>query len=229
MIPLRDTNPTRGVPIVNRVLLLANAPMWVYTVTLIGTPGALEAFYDRYAFDWRAFIDALTTAPAPDALVPLFTHMFMHGSWLHVLGNVLYLWIFGDNVEDRLGSGPYLAFYLLCGVAAAVGQGLIAPAPMVGASGAVAGVLGAYLVMFPGARVATLVFLAIFISVIHLPAIIVIGLWVLVQALSGLAELRLGGHQATANVAYFAHLAGFAAGIVLLVGLRRRRGALRRR
>ena len=133
---------------------------------------------------------------------------------------MLFLWIFGDNVEDRFGSLRYLAFYLLCGVAAAAGQGLIASAPMVGASGAVAGVLGAYLFLFPGARVRTLIFLGLFITIVQLPAFVVIGLWVVLQVLSGLAELQLSDSGAGANVAYFAHVFGFIAGILLLAVLR---------
>jgi membrane associated rhomboid family serine protease len=138
-----------------------------------------------------------------------------------VLGNMLYLWIFGDNVEDAMGSVAFLAFYLLCGVIAAVGQGLLAPGPMVGASGAIAGVLGAYLVMFPTARVATLVFLGLFITIIDLPALIVIGMFVILQILEGVAELRFAAHAATQQVAYFAHVFGFLAGILLLPVFRR--------
>jgi membrane associated rhomboid family serine protease len=149
--------------------------------------------------------------------------MFVHGGWLHIIGNMVYLWIFGDNVEDRLGSGTYLIFYILCGVVAAIGQGLVQPEPMVGASGAIAGVLGAYVVMFPAARVSTLVFLGIFITIVQLPALIVIGFFIVIQAIDALAELRLTAHQATANIAYFAHIFGFVAGILLLLLLRQRR------
>jgi membrane associated rhomboid family serine protease len=133
-----------------------------------------------------------------------------------VLGNMLYLWILGDNVEDAMGSGRFLVFYLAAGIIAAIGQGVIAPAPMVGASGAIAGVLGAYLVMYPTNRISTLVFLAIFISVVELPAIIVIGMFIVLQVLEGVAELRMSLHPATQAVAYFAHVFGFLAGILLL-------------
>ncbi len=228
MIPLHDANPTRRVPVVTRLLLFVNILLWLYALNLSRTPGAIEAFYDRYAFDWTAFTTALAGGSASIAtFVPLITHQFLHGGWLHVLGNMLYLWIFGDNVEDSMGSVPFLAFYLVCGVIAAIGQGLIAPAPMVGASGAIAGVLGAYLVMFPTARVATLVFLGLFITVIDLPALIVIGMFVVLQIIEGVAELRLAAHAATQDVAYFAHVFGFAAGILLLPVFRRN-GASRR-
>ncbi|MBI3522318.1 MAG: rhomboid family intramembrane serine protease [Chloroflexi bacterium] len=226
MIPLADGNPTSRPPIVNRLLLLANLAIWLYTFSLTRDPARLQAFYDTYAFDWDTFSAAIGSGRFTfDALIPLVSHMFLHGGWLHVLGNMLYLWIFGDNVEDRLGSGRYLAFYLLCGVAAAIGQGLIAPAPLVGASGAIAGVLGAYLVMFPTQRIRTLIFLGIFITVVQLPALVVIGFWILIQVLSGAAEMRVSASQATEQVAYFAHVIGFISGVLLLLLLRPRRAS----
>ena len=228
MIPLSDSNPPARAPFVNRILLLINLAVWLYTFSLSRDPAALAGFYDRYAFDWTRVVSELSSGAGLEtagALTTLITHMFLHGGWLHVIGNLLYLWIFGDNVEDRLGHARYLAFYLLCGVAAAIGQGLISPAPMVGASGAVAGVLGAYLFLFPGSRVRTLVFLGFFITILQLPAVLVIGLWILVQLLSGLAELRMSEIGAASNIAFFAHVAGFVAGILLLVVLRPSRRA----
>ena len=223
MIPFAGANPTKGVAPVNRLLLFVNIVVWIYIVSLQRTPGALEAFFERYAFDWSTFTHDLSTGAWTVAtFVPLITHMFLHGGWLHVIGNMLYLWVFGDNVEDRLGSGTYLLFYLLCGIVAAVGQGLVAPSPMLGASGAIAGVLGAYLVLSPGARIRTLIFLGIFITVLQLPAVIVIGFFIAIQLLEGVASLRLPGYAATEQVAYFAHIFGFFAGIVLLFLLRDR-------
>jgi membrane associated rhomboid family serine protease len=228
VIPLHDANPAGRAPVVNRLLIAANVLLWLYVLSLQRTPGALEAFYDRYSFDWSAFTSAIGQGSlTPGVFVPLFTHMFLHGGWLHVLGNMLYLWIFGDNVEDRLGSGPYLVFYLLCGVVAAIGQGLLAPEPMVGASGAIAGVLGAYLVMYPTARVSTLIFLGIFITVVQLPALIIIGFFIVLQIIEGLAELRMSAHQAASNIAYFAHVFGFVAGVLLLFLFRQQRDARR--
>jgi membrane associated rhomboid family serine protease len=222
LIPLRDANPVRSVPIVNRLLLAMNLVVWIYIVYLSRQPGALEAFFDRYAFDWLEFTRRITSADLGLAtFVPLVSHMFLHGGWLHVLGNMLYLWIFGDKVEDRFGSAQYLVFYLLCGSVAAIGQGLIVPGPMVGASGAIAGVLAAYLVMYPTARVSTLVFLGFFITIVELPALIVIGMIIVLQVIEGIAELRLSGHAATTHIAYFAHLSGFAAGLLLLAFFRR--------
>ena len=232
MIPFSDSNPTRGPAIVNRLLLFVNIVVWLYIVSLQRTPGALEAFYDRYAFDWTAFTADLAGGSwSANTFVPLFTHMFLHGGWLHIIGNMLYLWVFGDNVEGRLGRGTYLLFYLSCGVIAAVGQGIVSPGPMLGASGAIAGVLAAYLVLFPGARVKTLIFIGIFITVLQLPAIIVIGFFIVIQLLDAFASLRLSGHAASDQVAYFAHLFGFAAGLVLVFVLRDRtpRGTQRTR
>jgi membrane associated rhomboid family serine protease len=224
VIPLRDQNPTAKTPIVNRLLIAANILVWIYTLSLLRDPQAAAAFYDRYSFDWREFATQIAHGNVAVAtFVPLFTHMFLHGGWLHVLGNMLYLWIFGDNVEDRLGSGPYLVFYILCGVVAAIGQGLLQPEPMVGASGAIAGVLGAYLVMFPAARVSTLIFLGIFITIVQLPALIVIGFFIVLQVIDAFAELRLTAHQATSNIAYFAHIFGFLAGMLFLLLFRQRR------
>jgi len=230
LIPLRDANPVRSTPIVNRLLLAVNLAVWIYIVYLTRQPGALEAFFDRYSFNWLEFTQRIGTGDfSLTTFVPLVTHMFLHGGWLHVLGNMLYLWIFGDNVEDRFGSAQYLVFYLLCGIVAAIGQGLISPAPMVGASGAIAGVLAAYLVMYPTARVSTLVFLGLFITILELPALIVIGMFIVLQVIEGIAELRLTGHAAAQQVAYFAHICGFAAGLVLLVFFRRGEVASRAR
>jgi rhomboid family protein len=215
-------------PIVNRLLLAVNLVAWIYVVYLTRQPGALEAFFARYSFDWLEFTQRITSGDLGlDTFVPLVSHMFLHGGWLHVLGNTLYLWIFGDNVEDRFGSAQYLVFYLLCGIVAAIGQGLISPAPMVGASGAIAGVLAAYLLMFPAARVSTLVFLGLFITIVELPALVVIGMFIVLQILEGIAELRIAGHAAAQHIAYFAHLCGFAAGLLLLVFFRRADAARR--
>jgi membrane associated rhomboid family serine protease len=223
MIPFSDVNPSRGPAPVNRLLLFVNIVVWLYIVSLQRTPGALEAFFGRYAFDWSSFTHELASGAWTIAtFVPLVTHLFLHGGWLHIIGNMLYLWVFGDNVEDRLGSATYLVFYLLCGIAAAIGQGLVDPAPMLGASGAIAGVLGAYLVLSPGARIRTLIFLGIFITVVQLPAVIVIGFFIVIQFIEGFASLRFAGYPATEQVAYFAHIFGFFAGIALVFLLRDR-------
>ena len=221
MIPLHDLERRSATPVVTRVILLVNVLVWLYVVSLLDRPAVLRAFYDRWSFDPGEIRASLAAGQLTvQVLLPLITHQFLHAGWLHLLGNLLYLWIFGDNVEDRLGSGPFLLFYLVSGIVAAIGQALIAAAPMVGASGAIAGVLGGYLVLSPTARVRTLVFLGIFITVITLPAIIVIGEWLVIQVLAGLETMRIAPHRATENVAYVAHIAGFAAGVVLVWGLR---------
>ncbi|HEX9437555.1 MAG TPA: rhomboid family intramembrane serine protease [Candidatus Limnocylindria bacterium] len=226
MIPLYEVDRRGGAPILTRAIVLANVLVWLYVLTLLDRPGALQAFYDRWSFDpaeLRATLAAGEVSVA--ALLPLLTHQFLHAGWLHVIGNLLYLWIFGGTVEDRLGSPRFLLFYLAAGAAAALGQAIVAPAPMVGASGAIAGVLGAYLVISPGARIRTLLFLGIWATAISLPAIIVIGEWLVIQLLAGLELMRIAPHRATENVAYIAHLSGFIAGVVLvrLLGARARR------
>ncbi len=226
MIPLHEADRRAGVPVVTRVILLANVLVWLYVLSLLGRPGELRAFYDRWSFDPAELRSTLAAGTvSAQAILPLVTHQFLHAGWLHLLGNLLYLWIFGDSVEARLGSGRFLVFYLIAGIAAAVAQAIVAPAPMVGASGAIAGVLGAYLVLSPTARIRTLVFLGIFITAVDLPAIIVIGEWLAIQLLAGLELMRIAPHRATENVAYVAHLGGFLAGIVLvrLLGTRARR------
>ena len=123
MIPLRDENPTKKTPIVNRLLIVANILVWIYVLTLVRSSGAVSAFYDQYSFDWAQFVSQIAQGQIGVAtFLPLFSHMFVHGGWLHVIGNMVYLWIFGDNIEERLGSGPYFVFYILCGIVAAIGR-----------------------------------------------------------------------------------------------------------
>jgi membrane associated rhomboid family serine protease len=221
VIPLKDDNPLRSTPLVTIALVLVNVVVFLYEFQLMLTdPNALNAFMDAYSFDYGALTERIAASGITlGGVVPLFTHMFLHANWLHVGGNMLYLWIFGNNVEDRLGAVRFLLFYLAAGLAAALGQGMLAPGPMVGASGAIAGVLAAYLLMFPGARVSTLIFLGLFITIIQLPALLVIGFWIVEQLVAGLGALRMSGHAA-GGVAYFAHIIGFAAGIPLLFLLR---------
>lgn len=216
MIPLRDENPTRTVPYVVFALIIINAIVFVYNGTL--TPGAhapLSGFelVPRELTTGRNF-GMPSVAPA---WLTIFTSMFLHANLLHVAGNMLYLWIFGNNIEDRLGHFKFLVFYLVCGLAAALGQVVMDPnsaVPMVGASGAIAGVLGAYLVLFPGARIINLVFLFVFIQVVVLPAYIVLGFWFALQLINGL--IFSSGMTPGGGVAYAAHVGGFLAGVVLI-------------
>jgi len=220
MIPLRDTIPSRHTPWVMRGLVLLNLAAFVLELR---QGAALEAFIQRFGVvpaQWHVatLSDVLDW---PGLLLTLFTSQFLHGGVLHLGGNMLYLWIFADNVEDRLGHGRFLLLYLGSGVAAAVSQLLITPAsslPMVGASGAIAGVLGAYLLLFPAARIVTLVPLGFFWDTIEIPAFLFLGLWFLLQWLNGITTI--GQVADVGGVAFWAHIGGFVGGMIGAVVLR---------
>ena len=217
MIPLRDLNPRRRFPLMTIVFILLNVAVFVYELI---QPS--ETALDSLVFTW-GLVPYRLMQLEPLAILTIFTSMFIHSGFMHLIGNMLYLWIFGDNIESALGSFRFIVFYLLCGVGAALGQVLIDPAsqvPMVGASGAISGVLGAYLLLYPRAEVETLVILGYFARLVRLPALVVLGLWIVLQLFSGLAAL---GMNASGGVAWFAHVGGFAAGLVLVLLLRRRR------
>lgn len=228
MIPLSDENPIRSVPFVTYLLIAINVVVFIYEVSL---GSQTEEFIRSCAFVPAELITG-TDLPPADCVQPphltIFTSMFIHGGFLHIAGNLLYLWIFGNNVEDAMGSLRYLVFYLLCGVAAALTQTFVtvstapetAVIPNLGASGAVAGVLGAYLLLFPGARVKTLVTLGFFWSVARIPAIVVLGLWFLLQFVQGLGSI--GMPEEANGVAVWAHIGGFVAGLVLVRMMARR-------
>jgi membrane associated rhomboid family serine protease len=224
VIPLRDRNPTRRTPLVTWALIGACFVAFAIelSVTAAGGDAALEAFFER----WGAVPADITTALESgdylgQAMIGMVTSMFLHGGWLHLFGNMLFLWIFGNNVEDRLGSVPYLLFYLVGGIAAALTQVVIDPRstiPLVGASGAIAAALGAYIVLFPGARILSLVFLGFFYQLLEVPALIVLGFWFALQLLSGFASF--GAETAQGGVAFFAHIGGFVLGVVVGLLLR---------
>jgi membrane associated rhomboid family serine protease len=210
MIPLRDVIPSRTTPVVTISLIVVNVLVFFYELSL---GGGLDQF-----------IRAWGLVPAEFSLVTLATSMFLHGGIFHAAGNMLYLWIFGDNVEDRMGHGRFLAFYVLCGVAAALGQTYIAPdslIPMVGASGAIAGVMGAYFVLYPRSRIVTLVPIFIFIQIVEVPAIAFLGIWFLMQFLSGVGSIATTASGAGGGIAFWAHTAGFVAGLVGVFVFRR--------
>ena len=216
MIPLRDTIPSSTFPAVTIGLIVVNILVFVYELSL---GRELDLFIMQYGAVPLKFINAgqLAHVSLIERFLPLFTSMFLHGGWIHVLGNMLYLWIFGDNVEDRLGHGRFVLFYLLCGLAAALAQVYTNPAskvPMVGASGAVAGVLGAYLIFFPSARVLTLLPIFIFLQVIEIPAFAFLLIWFFMQFLSGAAAITSAAHTAV-GVAWWAHIGGFVSGMAL--------------
>jgi len=217
MIPLRDLNPRRRFPLMTIVFILLNVLVFVYEL-LLPSENAL----DSLVFTW-GLIPARLMQWDTMAVLTVFTSMFIHSGFMHIIGNMLYLWIFGDNIESALGSLRFTIFYLLCGVGAALGQVLIDPAsevPMVGASGAISGVMGAYLVLYPRAQVETILFLGYFLRLVRLPAIVVLGMWIVLQLFSGLASLST---SASGGVAFFAHVGGFVAGVLLVLVLRRRR------
>ncbi len=210
MIPLRDENPTYIFPFITVGIVLLNCLLFLYQLSwgrgLILRLGVIP-------YEIIHGVDLPPPSPIPVRLTP-FTSMFMHGGFLHIGGNMLYLWIFGDNVEEQLGHLRFLLFYLGCGLAAEGVQILTNPQstiPLIGASGAIAGVLGAYLVRFPRARVLTLVILGYFIRVMRVPAFLLLGLWFLIQLLNGIPSL---GGGVSGGVAWFAHIGGFAAGAI---------------
>jgi len=235
MFPLKDDVPSRSLPLVTVAIVLANLVAFAYQVSLqLGPdPGALAAVQDFVA-EFGAVPCRLTgacaaPAEAPHPAVTVMTSMFLHGGLFHVGGNMLYLWIFGDNVEDTLGHGRFLLFYVLCGVAAAAAQTAADPGsrvPMIGASGAVSGVLGAYLLLFPYARILTLLMIGFFVRFVYVPAVVVLGFWIVVQLVNGLLAMSAAAERGdTGGVAWFAHVGGFVAGMALLFVLRGRRGA----
>jgi membrane associated rhomboid family serine protease len=210
MIPLRDTIPSHRIPVVNYALIALNVSVLAYEVSL--------------GEDAEAFVFTYGLIPREFAFSNLVTHMFLHGGLLHLLGNMVYLHIFGDNVEDRLGHVRFLCFYLLCGITAGVTQVVVNPTsgvPMVGASGAIAGVSGAYLLFFPHARVLTIVPVFIFLQLIEIPAVFFLVIWFVWQLLSGVATL--GERSAMGGVAFWAHIGGFIAGMTFGPMLRTRR------
>ncbi|MGH2711140.1 MAG: rhomboid family intramembrane serine protease [Actinomycetota bacterium] len=228
MIPLRDANPTRRTPWVTIGLIAANVLVFFLWEPITGSAREQAKFFfcegaiPQELTSFETIPELTRVCGGKSVLVSLFTSMFLHGGFLHIAGNMLYLWVFGNNVEDRMGPVVFILFYLTAGIVAAYGQALPDPdstTPLVGASGAIAGALGAYLVMFPSARVLTLVPIFFFLQLIELPAVFVLGFWFVLQALQGVGSL-----QAETGVAWFAHIGGFVFGaLVALLFYRARR------
>lgn len=219
MLPLRDDNPRRTVPVVNIILIIVNVMMFFWEMSLGRN---LEEALSAVAFVPARFWMAPIAMPN---IISIFVSMFLHAGFLHLGGNMLYLWIFGDNIEDRIGHGRYLFFYLVCGFVATIAHAIVnpsSPVPSIGASGAIAGVLGAYLVLFPKARVLTLIPIFFFITIREIPAIVVLGLWFVLQLFVGVGSIGLG-ESAGGGVAYFAHIGGFVCGMLLVFVLGGRR------
>jgi len=214
MFPIRDNIPSRSTPFVMYGIILFNA--YIFYNELVVSDAELEKMVGFFGLIPFEFMQGLATNPVNIFVyVPLITNLFLHGGWLHIISNMWYLKIFGDNIEDRMGHGMFFLFYILCGIVANVVQIMVDPAssiPTIGASGAISGVLGAYSVCFPSAKVSTVVFLFIFLTVIEIPALLFLGLWFFMQLQSGAASLFIAG----SNVAWWAHIGGFLAGIVLV-------------
>ncbi len=227
MFPLSDNNPTARLPVATIAIIIVNVLVW-FLVQGMGAPDSLAkslCLYGLIPGDLLGTVQPGTRQALSDTLVcildgdgntaTLFTSMFLHGGWFHIIGNMWFLWVFGDNVEDVMGPVRFAFFYLLCGLAAAGAQiatDLGSTLPMVGASGAIGGVMGAYALLFPRARVNTLIFLGFYITTISVPAVFMLGYWFLLQLLGGLPALGSG----EGGVAFWAHIGGFLAGLLLI-------------
>jgi len=210
MIPLRDVIPSRTTPYITVTIIALNAVAWLFELSL----GERQL---------TQFLFIYGVVPAAFSWPTLITSMFLHGGWSHFIGNMWYLWIFGDNVEDRVGHGRFIVFYLLCGIAAAMGQIVMDPSselPTIGASGAIAGVMGAYFVLYPHSRVLTLI-PWIFIQIVEIPAIVLLGFWFLMQFLSAGAIAVTSSSHGGGGVAFAAHVAGFVVGAIGVFVFRR--------
>jgi membrane associated rhomboid family serine protease len=218
MIPLRDMTPRRSVPVMTSVLILINVIVFLHQVWL--PPAQAEAFIRVYGLvpaKIQLTLAGRHYSPA-GALMPLFTCMFLHGGWLHIIGNMWFLWIFGGKVEERLGSLGYLVFYLVCGISSGLIQTIFSwgsHLPSIGASGAISGILGAYIIFFPSSRILTLVPLFIIWFTWEIPALVFIGLWFLIQFTSGISSLNDPRAASLGGVAWWAHVGGFLAGMLL--------------
>ncbi|RLI90926.1 MAG: rhomboid family intramembrane serine protease [Candidatus Altiarchaeales archaeon] len=212
MFPVKDDNPTSTVPWVTYGIIILNLLVFGYEMSLSLDEKALINFFDTYGLIPEKIVNG-------QSLFSLFTSMFIHGGFMHIFGNMLYLYIFGNNIEDIMGHRRFILFYLLCGMAASGLQISINPhstVPNIGASGAIAGVLGAYLLTFPGAKVHTLIFFGYFVRWVKLPALFVLGFWFIIQLFSGIGSLGYMTADA-GGIAFFAHIGGFVAGALLVL------------
>ena len=212
MIPLRDVIPSRTTPYITVTIIVLNALAWFFELAV---PRELLP----------AFLQVYGVVPGRFHAATLLTSMFLHGGWMHIIGNMWYLWIFGDNVEDRVGHGRFIVFYLLCGMTAGIAQIVMEPGsmlPTIGASGAIAGVMGAYFVLYPRSKVITLIPLFVFWQVIELPAVVLLGFWFLMQLVSAGAVAVTAGANGAGGVAFAAHVAGFLIGMAGVFVFRKR-------
>ena len=220
MIPLKDKNPSYSFPIINYLLIAANAAVFFYELSL---GPALDESFIRYGLVPSRYFQMVSLHAHPiTRYVPFITSMFIHGGWLHIIGNMWFLFIFGDNVEDRLGHGKYFLFYLISGLAAAALQVSLSAGssiPTIGASGAISGVLGAYLILFPKAKIVTLIPIFFIFDIIDISAILFIGFWFFLQFFSGIVSVGTG---ASGGIAWWAHVGGFMAGMVMVPFFKRK-------
>lgn len=228
MIPISDANPTRRVPVVNWALIVINVVVFIYEITL--RPRQLDALILNWGVIPNHILFGLTDPlqTAPMTWITLITSQFLHAGWAHILGNMLFLWVFGDNIEDVLGHIPYLVFYLVSGVVAGLVQAVVsAPTnlPSIGASGAIAGVLGAYIVLYPWARISILFPILILFWTIQIPAVVVIGWWFVQQFFYGIGVLS---DAAASGIAFWAHIGGFVIGMIMIIPFIGRARQLRR-
>lgn len=212
MIPLKDDNPTRTIPFVTISFIAMNILVFIMELMYAGDREAVVYAFGAIPYNITSFAHTQPLHP----FLTIFTSMFMHGGLFHIAGNMLYLWIFGNNIEDQLGHIKFIFFYLFCGIVAVLAHTMTAPSstlPMIGASGAISGVLGAYVLLFPHARVHTLLFFFIFVKIVRIPALIVIGFWAIIQVINGLVSQ---GFLPQGGVAWFAHVGGFMAGLATI-------------
>lgn len=229
MIPIRDSVRSRRFPVVTVTIIVVNILVFLYEVSLTD-PDRL-ALFTHFGVVPNHISAGGTLTTAAGVLTPLVTATFLHGSWLHIIGNMLFLWVFGDNVEDKMGRFRFLCFYVLVGVIANLAHVFTNPAsvtPTIGASGAVAGVLGAYFLLFPGARVLALIPVGVFVPIAEVPAFIFLFVWFLLQVFSGVTSLGAAG-EAVQAVAWWAHIGGFISGMILLFPFLPERARIRRR
>jgi membrane associated rhomboid family serine protease len=222
MFPLRDDNPITITPFVTWILIAINVAVFLYQVTL--PPKAGQLFVMQFG-SIPSVVLGSRSLPANFAAIPplfsIFTSMFLHGGWMHLVGNMWFLWVFGNNIEEAMGHFRFVSFYLICGIIASISHILSSPnsvIPSIGASGAIAGTLGAYVMLYPRARVWTLIFLGFFVRLMYIPAGVILGFWIIIQFLNG----SMAGRQDAGGIAFWAHIGGFIAG-VLLVGLFKKR------
>jgi membrane associated rhomboid family serine protease len=212
VIPYKDDNPTHIIPFITIGIIILNIAVFFSQLASSAGMNTITYAYGAIPYSLLTFESQQPVHPA----MTVFSSMFMHGGLFHLGGNMLYLWIFGNNIEDRLGHVRFIIFYLFCGICAAYSHALTNPdstIPMIGASGAVSGILGAYILLFPRANVHTLLFLGFFITTVKIPALIVIGFWAIIQFLNGMVS---SGLQNTGGVAWFAHLGGFLIGLLTI-------------